>query len=288
MSGTNPVATFVAPVNTTQNATAYKGNIDGDFSVATRVIDQFAPHQTSTPAMTITVDAGSIFSGVTLTEVAQQTSGTITAPTGSNKRIDRAVISASTGTLSIITGTPTTGTPSAPAITSGNLPVAQIGTPTNPLTTSTTTITNSIITDERNFWGLANGVVNGTVLNMQPITNSLGSNVSLNNTSTFFDGPSVAQGTSGTWFVSGTITLEDPSAAAVTSIKLWDGTTVIASAEQAITGASNYFTVSLSGYLTSPAGNLRLSAKSSSTTSLIIYNASGLAKDSTITAIRIG
>jgi hypothetical protein len=145
------VATFMLPVNTTQDAATYKASIDGDFTVAQRIIDQFAPRQTTVPAMTISLDAGCILLGTTLTEVTAQTSGTITAPASGHFRIDRAVIDAVAGTLSIITGTPTTGTPSAPAITAGNLPVAQIS-----LSSATTTITNSIITDERNFWGNGN------------------------------------------------------------------------------------------------------------------------------------
>src|SRR5512146_502647 len=43
------------------------------------------------------------------------------------------------------------------------------------------------------------------------VTNSLSGNVALNNISNFFDGPSVAQGTGGTWFASGTVTLTDTS-----------------------------------------------------------------------------
>ena len=149
MSGINPVSTYTQPVNTTQLATTYKANIDACENVSARIVDQFAPRQTTIPAMTVTLDAGTIFNGTTLTEVATQTSGTITAPAGSNKRIDRAVISASNGTLSIITGTPTTGTPTPPAITAGNLPVAQIGTTASPLVSTTTTITNAMILDER-------------------------------------------------------------------------------------------------------------------------------------------
>jgi hypothetical protein len=39
-----------------------------------------------------------------------------------------------------------------------------------------------------------------------PVTNSLGADVLLNNTANYFTGPSVAQGTSGTWFASGNVT----------------------------------------------------------------------------------
>lgn len=152
-SGTNPVATYTPLNNATQNASVYKATIDGNDAVAKRVIDQFAAHQVASPNMTVMVDAGSIMNGITLTEVAQQTSGTITAPSAGMKRIDRIVITTA-GVIGIITGTPTSGTPSPPAITSGNLPVAQVS-----LLNSTTAITNSIITDERNFWGLGDGVV---------------------------------------------------------------------------------------------------------------------------------
>lgn len=150
-SGTNPVGTWQETNYNTQTGTSYPLQIDANNAVAQRIVDQFAPHQATSPNMTVVIDAGSIFNGTTLTEVAQQTSATITAPTGSNKRIDRIVVSASTGTISVITGTPTTGTPSAPAITAGNLPVAQTGV----MTSSTTALTNNMIVDERNFWGIS-------------------------------------------------------------------------------------------------------------------------------------
>ncbi len=121
-----------------------------------------------------------------------------------------------------------------------------------------------------------------------PITNSLGADVALNNTANYFDGPSVAQGTSGTWFVSGTVTLIDTTGVCNYFCKLWDGTTVIASVAQRGTGLSNYAVVSLSGFITSPAGNLRISCRdTTNTTGSILFNATGNSKDSTITAIRI-
>lgn len=117
----------------------------------------------------------------------------------------------------------------------------------------------------------------------------LGSNVSLNNTANYFDGPSVAQGTTGTWFASGTITLHNPSGAGITLYaKLWDGTNVVASASITMfAGEKN--TIALSGTITSPAGNLRISARDVTNTSgLILSNDSGNSKDSHITAVRIG
>lgn len=122
-----------------------------------------------------------------------------------------------------------------------------------------------------------------------PATNSLTADVSLNNTATFFDGPSIAQGTSGTWFAMGTVTVRDTAGVGVFQAKLWDGTTVIASLAFATTGAGADMAVTLSGFITSPAGNIKISVKDSSTTTGVMkFNSSALSKDSTITAIRIG
>lgn len=125
------------------------------------------------------------------------------------------------------------------------------------------------------------------VVSASPITNSLSSDVTLNNTANYFDGPSIAQGTVGTWFVSGAVTVYDSAASATFKAKLWDGTTVIASADQT-SGGATVMSISLSGYLATPAGNLRISVKdASSTNGKILFNDSGTSKDSTISAFRI-
>lgn len=120
------------------------------------------------------------------------------------------------------------------------------------------------------------------------VTNSLSGDVALNNTANFFDGPSTAQGTVGTWLASGTVTLLDTGGAAAYVVKLWDGTTIISSgAGFSAVGSST--TISLSGYITSPAGNIRISVKDvTAVTGKIIFNTTGLSKDSTIIATRIG
>ena len=123
---------------------------------------------------------------------------------------------------------------------------------------------------------------------MSPITNSLGADVALNNTANYFDGPSVAQGTAGTWFVSGHVQCSDNTVAADFYVKLWDGTTLIASGHILLPSAGNRLGIHLSGFITSPAGNLRISVRDpSSVSGFILYNQSGNAKDCTITAIRI-
>lgn len=133
------------------------------------------------------------------------------------------------------------------------------------------------------------GALTGTSALFSPITNSISGNVALNNTGTYFTGPTVAQGTSGTWFASGRVTVVDTSAAVVINVKLWDGTTVIDSCTANTTAAGAVVTASLSGYITSPAGNIRISVNDAgSVNGSILFNQSGNSKDSTITAIRIG
>lgn len=107
-----------------------------------RITGAFAPHEAATPNMTVVLDPGAVMSGTTLTEKAQQSTATIAAPV-SNPRIDRIVIDAATGMVSVIAGTEAVS-PAPPALTSGKLPVAQVL-----LATTTTAITNSMITDER-------------------------------------------------------------------------------------------------------------------------------------------
>lgn len=128
------------------------------------------------------------------------------------------------------------------------------------------------------------------LLSNTALTNSISGDVSLNNTSNYFDGPVVTQGTTGVWWVSGTITLTDSSGGtAQFHVKLWDGTSVFASLRQDMVAANSIISCSLSGRISAPAGNIRISVRDlSSTSGLIKANTSGLGFDSTITAIRIG
>lgn len=120
------------------------------------------------------------------------------------------------------------------------------------------------------------------------LTNSLGANVALNNTANYFDGPSVAQGTTGTWFASGSVTVLDTGVGANIICKLWDATTVISSGSLTTTAVGQNMTMALSGVLTSPAANIRISCRdTSANTGLISFNASGNSKDSTVAAFRI-
>jgi len=121
------------------------------------------------------------------------------------------------------------------------------------------------------------------------LTASTSADIALNNTANYFDGPSVAQGSSGTWFASGSVTVGDTAAANRILCKLWDGTTVIDSGPGVNFNAGNFTTISLSGFLTAPASNMKISCRcDTATTGVIKFNFTGNSKDSTITAIRIG
>ena len=120
------------------------------------------------------------------------------------------------------------------------------------------------------------------------IVNTLTSSVALANTGQYFTGPSVAQGTTGIWFASGTVTVADSAGDAVYFAKLWDGTTVIASSAVYQNGANSLATISLSGFISGPVGNIRMSVRDTSSASgSIFFNATGESKDSTLTATRL-
>lgn len=119
-------------------------------------------------------------------------------------------------------------------------------------------------------------------------SNTLGGDVNLSNTGTYFDGPSMAQGTIGTWWVSGKVTLLDTAGSAAVNCKLWDGTTVIDSGRTTSTAANTSVTMALGGFLAAPVGNIRISCEDvTATTGKIKFNASGNSADSTISGIRI-
>lgn len=120
------------------------------------------------------------------------------------------------------------------------------------------------------------------------LTAALGADVLLNNTANYFDGPSVAQGSTGTWLVMANITLSDTAGAAFFSVRLTDGTTVFASGHVSIPATNNAVVVTLVGIISAPAGNIRIQAKDlTSTSGKILFNYSGNSKDAVITAIRI-
>lgn len=117
--------------------------------------------------------------------------------------------------------------------------------------------------------------------------NTLSSDVGIANGS-FTDGPSMAQGTSGTWDVKGSVTVLDTSSTTNHIFcKLWDGTTVKASGSAFSTAANAAWTIALGGIFSSPAANIRISCESQTGTATFKFNFTGSSNDSTISGIRI-
>ncbi len=136
--------------------------------------------------------------------------------------------------------------------------------------------------------GISSTAIPASSLSLGQLTNSLGGDVNLSNPCSFFDGPSVAQGTTGTWFASGSVVLTDTAGVASYFCKLWDGTTVIASGAATSPNANQFASISLSGYLASPASNIKISCKDgTATTGVMKFNASGASADSTVSVFRI-
>ena len=154
-------ATPTLPNFTNQTASVYKANIDAGFAAADRLAWAFAPHQqdqgSPAPDMTLRLEAGTIFDGATLTEVAAQSTGAIAAPS-SDPRIDRVVIDKASGAVSVATGAEA-ASPSPPAIPAGKLPIAQVA-----FSVGQTEIVNSDITDERVPAASGGGFPSGTLM----------------------------------------------------------------------------------------------------------------------------
>ncbi len=118
-------------------------------------------------------------------------------------------------------------------------------------------------------------------------TAALSGDVSLTTTSTF-DGPTVSVGTTGVWFASGTVTLQAPGTGNTEfTAKLWDGTTVMDSGMQSCV-TSAHASISLSGLITNPVANLKITATSNRANATLTFNASGNSKDCSISALRVG
>lgn len=177
---------------------------------------------------------------------------------------------------------------SAADLSTGTLPPARLSFTTAEFNTALSDANLATVATSGSAADLSTGTLPPARLNgLDVITNSLTGTVTMTTNSTFYDGPSVAQGSTGTWFASGIVTVNAVAANDQLMAKLWDGTTLIASAyEQSQNGLVVSF--HLSGYLASPAGNLRISVTNFTNNGGTIANAvGGLAKVSTITAFRI-
>jgi hypothetical protein len=145
-------------------------------------------------------------------------------------------------------------------------------------------------------WGIPSGV-SGVTTPVSAYYNSaykgaqsvaINADVLLNNVSTYFDGPSVTVGTQpATWDVTSTVTLFDSAGAAQFFCKLWDGTTVYATAGTNTAAASRYQSLTLGAVVTSaPSGGIIKTScvDTASVSGKIVFSASGFGLSSMIKA----
>ena len=138
----------------TQGGTEYPLAIDATIAAMMRLAAAFAPHEQSTPNMTVRVDAGFIPKIAALpTEVAAQITSAITAPT-TNPRNDIVYIDQTTGVVGIATGTEA-ASPADPAVPAGKSAIARIK-----CTVGMMAVANSVIDDLRNLWLLGAAATN--------------------------------------------------------------------------------------------------------------------------------
>jgi hypothetical protein len=118
-------------------------------------------------ATSITLSANATATATSVALACSQVTATIVAPV-SNSRIDRIVVDSVTGVVSVVAGT-AGASPSAPAIPVGKTPIAQVL-----ISSATTALTNTLITDERALGGASIGVVPASSTLSSAATTDLG------------------------------------------------------------------------------------------------------------------
>lgn len=128
------------------------------------------------------------------------------------------------------------------------------------------------------------------------VTNATTADITISTTS-FTDGPSVSVTTStagvpGIWYVAANATVIPATPNTSIVLRLWDGTTTIASQGLTIANASYWTPVAMSGVIVAPVGNLRLSAHSVGAHTFTLESSASVSMDGpavcSITAVRIG
>jgi len=143
------VESWLGALNAADNTQIYQAI---SAHIATQMRGMFAPEPTVPASMVVNLTAGFIPGASTVTQIVAQSTSAFVAPVG-NPRIDRIVISRTTGLLSVVAGIPG-ATPAAPAVPAGAIPIAQVA-----LTPTTVAVTAAMLTDERDLPPLGLGVL---------------------------------------------------------------------------------------------------------------------------------
>jgi hypothetical protein len=141
MSGT---AQYQLPNSGTDAGSAYRTKLEGNALVAQQIVSAFQCYANNPVAMNVLVAPATLLINGAIVTQAIQTSVTITAPV-TNPRIDRVVLDAVTGVISVVAGAENVS-PTPPALPNGKLPIAQLA-----LTVGMVAINNANITDERAY-----------------------------------------------------------------------------------------------------------------------------------------
>lgn len=139
---------FVQPDSTTQDAATYKNALEVSALIHQPVAGAFNVRASDTPTLSVVIDGGAIYTGVSIIEIGAQTLTGITAPV-SQPRIDVIEIDPFTGSAYRVQGTPA-ASPARPNVTAGRVPLAyyQIG-------VGATAITNTMIVPVRSVIPMA-------------------------------------------------------------------------------------------------------------------------------------